>query len=250
MRRSNLFLVLPLATFHAATSLSSSKPKSAVKTPPEMNRRDLFGIGLVSTALLFGGDSAEAFPNKISTKYDDRPKRRGPQPKDLGVGPRKDMIGDEYVGLKNCGPAPNCFCSTDDPEDEPDHYIPAWIWPESLDQEKAFQQLEQVIQAYQPGQDNVDGGGFQIVTSKNGYIYTQFEALKNGYIDDLELAVVNGKGPRAVQVRSSSRVGYLDYGVNGKRVNYIAKSLREKGWNAPGVDYDTHRNYAIQNEVI
>jgi uncharacterized protein (DUF1499 family) len=164
------------------------------------------------------------------------------------------MIGEEYVGLKNCKGAPNCFCSTDDPEDDPDHYIPAWIWPKELDKVHAFQQLEEVIKAYEPGQDNVDGGGFQIVKSdtKSWYIYTQFEALKNGYIDDFEVAYIDGAqgGERAVQVRSSSRVGYLDYGVNGKRINFIARRLRAKGWDAPGVDYGKHQNYAIQNELV
>ena len=156
--------------------------------------------------------------------------------------------------MKNCGPAPNCFCSTDDPDDDPDHNIPAWIWPKELDKVQAFQQLGDVIRAYEPGQNNVDGGGFQIVKSDptSGYIYVQFEALKNGYIDDFEVAYIAGAtgGERAVQVRSSSRVGYLDFGVNGKRVNFIAKRLREKGWDALGVDYDTHRNYAIQNELV
>lgn len=164
------------------------------------------------------------------------------------------MIGDEYTGLKHCGGAPNCFCSTEDPDDDPDHYIPAWVWPKDLDSSQAFQQLEDVIKSYEPGQDGIDGGGFQIVKSdtKTGYLYAQFEALKNGYIDDFEVAKINGArgGDRAVQVRSSSRVGYLDYGVNGKRVNYIAKQLRQKGWEAVGVDYDAHRDYAIQNEVV
>lgn len=163
------------------------------------------------------------------------------------------MIGEEYAGLKNCGSAPNCFCSTDDPEDDPDHYIPAWIWPKDLDKAQAFVQLEDTIKAYEPGQGGVDGGGFQIVHSdtKKGYIYTQFEALKNGYIDDFEVAFIQGAtgGEHAVQVRSSSRVGYLDFGVNAKRINYIAKQLRGQGWDAVGVDYDSHRNYAIQNEV-
>ena len=152
------------------------------------------------------------------------------------------------MGLKNCGPAPNCFCSTDNPDDEPEHVIPAWSWPKGYDQEKAFAELEQVISAYKPGQGNIDGGGFEIqkVDAKSGYIYVQFEALKNGYIDDLELAVVPGK--EGVQVRSSSRVGYLDFGVNAKRLNYLAKALREKGWNAEGVDLKTaHVDYATQN---
>ena len=75
------------------------------------------------------------------------------------------------------------------------------------------------------------------------------EALKNGYIDDVEFALIEGFGKKSVQVRSSSRVGYLDFGVNAKRLNYIAKDLRAQGWDAPGVDFKTHQNYAIQNEV-
>ena len=115
----------------------------------------------------------------------------------------------------------------------------------------AFKELEAVVNEYSPGQGGIDGGGFAIQKSDpaKGYLYAQFEALKNGYVDDLEFAVVSGMGDRAVQLRSSSRVGYLDYGVNAKRVNYIAKALKAKGWNAPGVDFKTHPDYASQNNV-
>ena len=207
--------------------------------------------------------AAYAFDNKISNKYDDRPKQRGGKPKDLGVKTRKDMVGEEYVGLKNCGGAPNCFCSTDNIEDDPDHNIPAWIWPTELGgsntedgKEKAFGQLADVVAAYEPGQNNVDGGGFKIIENdaKKGYMYIQFESLKNGYIDDVEFAFVatgtDEDRPAAVQVRSSSRLGYLDYGVNAKRLNYIADKLRQKGWDAKGVDYDKHSNYAILNGLV
>jgi len=199
---------------------------------------------------------AIAFPNKISDRYDDRPKRKGPQPKDLGLSKRKDMVGEEYIGLKNCGAAPNCFCSTDSEEDDPSHSIKPWTWPASFGDDnvnEAFEQLCGVIRTYKPGQSNIDGGGFQIVncdTSK-GYIYVQFESLKNGFIDDFELAYLGDNGGiRQVQVRSSSRIGYLDYGVNAKRINYIAEALRESGWDAPGVDLKgQHRSYADENGI-
>ena len=178
--------------------------------------------------------------------------------------------------------APNCFCSTDNIEDSPDTNIPPFKWPADKfsSQEDAFQQLYEVVQAYQPGQNNIDGGGFDIVKfdPKVGYIYVQFESLKNGYIDDLELAVVgDAKDNNAVQVRSSSRLGYvsltlllyyvssfclcisyviafylhykLDFGVNAKRINYLAKDLRAKGWDAPGVEFATHKGYAEENGV-
>lgn len=211
-----------------------------------------------SSAVVFGWispqDAANAFPNKISTKYDDRPKRKGPQPKDLGLATRTTLEGDEYTGLKQCGAAPNCFSSTVSVEEDPERSIPAWTWPKALgdDKAKAFQELKEVIEAYTPGQNGVDGGGFEIQTfdATKGYLYVQFQALKNGYIDDVEFAVVNDQLlDRAVQVRSSSRVGYLDFGVNAKRLNFIANALRAKGWDAQGVNFDTHRGYALENNI-
>lgn len=245
---------LVVATSNALVEPNPTKKADFSSSP---SRREVMSILGISALTILNSDSAFAFDNKISTKYDDRPKRRGPKPTDLGVGPRKDIVGEEYIGLKHCNAngAPNCFCSTEDTEDDPDHSIPAWIWPKEFgnDKTKAFQQLVDVVNAYEPGQGNIDGGGFKIITStpEKGYIYVQFESLKNGYIDDVEFAFIEGRGERAVQVRSSSRIGYLDFGVNGKRLNFLAKNLRAKGWDAQGVDFDspTYQNYVIQNEV-
>lgn len=216
------------------------------------NRRTLLTSALttvVSAATVFGlPDESKAFDNKISAKYDDRPKRRGPQPQDLGVSKRKDMDGEMYQGLKQCGAAPNCFSSTD--RDDPDHLIPAWKWPSGVTKKEAFEQLATTVKAYVPGQKDIDGGGFKVMTvdTDKGYIYVQFEALKNGYIDDFELVCIDGiDGGDSVQVRSSSRVGYLDFGVNAKRINFIAKALRAQGWNAEGVDPATHEFYVMEN---
>ena len=175
------------------------------------------------------------------------------QPRGLGVATRVDMTSQEYEGLKPCGAAPNCFCSTDNIEDSPDTNIPSFKPPkQSTSREDVFQELYDVVKAYEPGQNGVDGGGFDIVTydPKNGYMYVQFESLKNGFIDDVEFAILgddNKENNIEVQVRSASRLGYLDYGVNAKRVNYIAKKLRERGWDAKGVEFDTHRGYADEN---
>jgi hypothetical protein len=56
---------------------------------------------LIATSIL-SSENANSFPNKISDKYDSRPKQRGAV-KGLGVGTRKDMVGEEYLGLKPCG---------------------------------------------------------------------------------------------------------------------------------------------------
>jgi len=241
-----------MAFSSSSVSRARRSPTSRFSTKTDhdgSSRRELLAHGLLSLAFLGTTQPSNAFSNKISDAYDDRPKRRGPQPKDLGVGVRRDMVGEEYTGLKSCGPAPNCFCSTDDVEDDPEHNIPAWTWPKNLDKAQAFQEIENTVKAYKPGQGNIDGGGFQIVKSEPGYLYAQFESLKNGYIDDVEFAFIEGKGDNAVQVRSSSRIGYLDFGVNAKRLNYIAKALSSNGWTAPGVNFSTHQDYAIQNNV-
>ena len=183
--------------------------------PTNISRRDMISSSstLLGLGLLLGSPrDSYAFANKVSNKYDDRPKRRGPQPKDLGLSMRKNMDGDTYLGLKQCGAAPNCFCSTD--LDDPDHLIPAWTWPDGISKNEAFTQLEDAIRNYEPGQKGIDGGGFNVVTIdvEKGYIYTQFESLKNGYIDDVEFALIDKYGDNKVQVRSSSRIGYLDFG--------------------------------------
>lgn len=232
MRARSAFVLL--ASLSTGSAWSSSK----------VGRRLFFES---VAAVVASPAAALAFENKVSSKYDDRPKRRGPQPKDLAVGSRMTFEGDEYQGLKICGAAPNCFCST--MKDDPDHVIPAFVYPSQLDATQAMSDLEQTLKAYPPGQNGVDGGGFQIVTVKPDYIYVQYEALKNGYIDDVEFSIIPGYGDREIQVRSSSRIGYLDFGVNAKRLNWIAKSLREKGWNAVGVDFSVHSGYALENQI-
>ena len=241
----------------SSTSLSNAKNDDVdiIETSLLTRRESLVKsclAGAMTAGILIPSDAANAFANKISDKYDDRPKQRGSKPKNLGIGKRKDMAGGEYIGLKECGAAPNCFCSTDSVEDSPDTNIPPFKWDTSKlsSRQVAFEQLHEVVKSYQPGQSNIDGGGFNIVTfdPEAGYIYVQFESLKNGYVDDLEFAMIN-KDDNVVQVRSASRLGYLDFGVNAKRINYLANALREKGWDAPGVLLETHQGYAEENRV-
>lgn len=52
------------------------------------------------------------------------------------------------------------------------------------------------------------------------------------FVDDFELSVEEA----SVCVRSSSRVGDSDLGVNAKRLNFIADALRTKGWAAPSIE--------------
>jgi uncharacterized protein (DUF1499 family) len=55
--------------------------------------------------------------------------------------------------------------------------------------------------------------------------------LSSRFVDDLEIAV----GAESVAVRSASRIGDSDFGVNAKRINYLAAALRANGWDAPAI---------------
>ena len=55
----------------------------------------------------------------------------------------------------------------------------------------------------------------------------------------VEFAVRDGE----VQVRSSSRLGFLDLGVNAKRLNWISAALRAKGWTAPAITRVDYPDY-------
>jgi uncharacterized protein (DUF1499 family) len=239
-----------------------------------VSRRKLFtGISTATTAalqlspllLLFSSSPppVHAFTNAIpeAKKYGDRPKRKGTAPKDLGVLPRTTEGIDTSITsprLRTCDGNPNCFSTTGDLllEDRQmygvDFLIPEWIPPTNKDDESSrklnsIDTIASVMQTYEPGQGGIDGGGFTVIKRTDSYLYYQFEALKKGYIDDVEFALIDSKNTAGgIQVRSASRVGVTDFGVNAIRLNYIAKQLQTKyGWSIPEITSDTHRDYWI-----
>ena len=73
-----------------------------------------------------------------------------------------------------------------------------------------------------------DGAAQVIVRDQgDGYLYAQFTTRWMTFVDDLELWVdpVNN----VVQVRSASRVGRKDFGVNRDRVERLGAGLAKAG---------------------
>ena len=70
-----------------------------------------------------------------------------------------------------------------------------------------------------------DMGGV-IQEQDGGYIAATFSSPVFGFVDDLEVRV--DPGERLVHIRSASRVGYGDAGVNRKRVERFRKLYAEK----------------------
>ena len=67
----------------------------------------------------------------------------------------------------------------------------------------------------------------EIVSDENGYLYAVFTTRLMHYRDDVEFGLDAEAG--AIRVRSASRVGYGDMGVNRERIESIRAALAERG---------------------
>ena len=63
--------------------------------------------------------------------------------------------------------------------------------------------------------------GGAVTTQEEEYIAAEFTSASFGFVDDVEFRLAE----EAVHVRSASRVGYSDRGVNADRVAELRKSL-------------------------
>jgi hypothetical protein len=236
-----------------SNSTALSLPKDSVDTRSAVSRRSIIGSGVASCLVAVGAAPASAFDNAIAdyAKYVDKPKRRGTPPKDLGVLPRTIEGEDDRItqkGLRTCDGNPNCFSTTGDfrLEDRQQYGVDFLIAPwKSPSTEKApLKTLSTLIKTeYEPGQGGIDGGGFSVVKETDSYLYYQFESLKKGYIDDLEFATSGTGDTTSILVRSASRSGFTDFGVNAVRLNYIASKLRTRGWIIDEITEESHRDY-------
>lgn len=64
----------------------------------------------------------------------------------------------------------------------------------------------------------------QVITETGDYLYAEFTSALMGFVDDVEF-YVDPATPGELQVRSASRLGQSDLGVNRKRVEEIRAKL-------------------------
>lgn len=79
------------------------------------------------------------------------------------------------------------------------------------------------VSAWERLSDVIAGAGGVITETREDYIAAEFSSKLMGFVDDVEFR----KGDDAVHVRSASRVGYSDRGVNRKRVEALRAALTE-----------------------
>jgi hypothetical protein len=122
-----------------------------------------------------------------------------------------------------------------------------WTPPAGSSKAANIASLRKVLEAYpQEGQGKADLGGWSLVEdnfSKGGASFEyksglgNFAKVFNGakpFTDDLKLEISDSG---VVEVRSSSRKGDSDMGVNQKRLAYLGNGLQAAGWTVPAPTY-------------
>ncbi len=113
--------------------------------------------------------------------------------------------------LRPCPDRPNCVSS------ETEKNASAWVAPLTFqeDPEKAWDHLQAVIR----------GMGGAIEQETPDYLWATFTSRIFHFVDDVEFRMEAQQG--VIQVRSGSRLGYSDQGVNRKRVEALRKRFEK-----------------------
>ena len=107
--------------------------------------------------------------------------------------------------LAPCPSSPNCVSSQ---SSDPDHQIAPFPINESPT--AAIQRLQEILQQ----QDNAE-----IISAEPNYLYGEFTSRIMGFVDDVEFWA--DPDNNVIQVRSASRLGESDLGVNRQRIETI-----------------------------
>jgi uncharacterized protein (DUF1499 family) len=122
-------------------------------------------------------------------------------------GSRPVNLGVHNGHLSPCPASPNCVVSQGQPDAQ--HAIAPLVY--IGDTAKAMADLRQIVAA-QPGSE--------IVEQTETYLYAEFTSSLMGFVDDVEF-YLNPEEPGTIHVRSASRLGESDLGVNRKRIEAI-----------------------------
>ena len=109
--------------------------------------------------------------------------------------------------LQQCPPKQNCVCS--EYPDDSSHYVE----PVKLTGDLKIDRFKNLI---------VDMGGV-VQLEQDNYLAATFSSALFGFVDDLEVRIDEQSG--VIHLRSASRVGSSDLGVNRKRIEMLKDKL-------------------------
>jgi uncharacterized protein (DUF1499 family) len=130
----------------------------------------------------------------------------GKRPQNLGYGTGR---------LAPCKSSPNCVSSYADPKDE-EHYIA----PIALKGNASGDPMAAVRKAVESMPRTT------VVQVEPDYLYAEFRSKLMGFVDDVEFLADRAKG--VVHVRSASRLGRKDFGVNRERIEQLRSMLEKR----------------------
>ncbi len=117
-------------------------------------------------------------------------------------------MGVQNGKLAPCPTTPNCISSQ---ATDPTHQVPALQLPASSE---SLVKIKAAIAALPNA---------KIIAETNDYVYAEFTSALMGFVDDVEFYVDEPAG--VIQVRSASRLGESDLGVNRQRLEMIQSLL-------------------------
>lgn len=124
---------------------------------------------------------------------------------------RPANVGIGSNGFAACPKTPNCVSSF---STDPVHQIEPLRYTSSPEQ--AFTNLKQTIAALPRT---------KVISETDTYLYTEFTSRFMGFVDDVEFSLDKPAG--IIQVRSASRLGESDLGVNRRRIELIRTKLKD-----------------------
>lgn len=127
------------------------------------------------------------------------------------AGNKPSNIGVTSGQLAPCPDTPNCVNSQ---SENPLHRIKPIAY--SSTPEQAMADLKTLI-------ENLEQG--KIITNTKNYLYIEFTSSFWGFVDDVEFLI--DTNTQVIQVRSASRLGKSDLGVNRKRVEMIRTKFEQ-----------------------
>jgi uncharacterized protein (DUF1499 family) len=122
---------------------------------------------------------------------------------------RPDNLGVRDGRLARCPSSPNCVCSLDA---DAEHVVEPLRFTDGPDE--AWQRLRDALGRLPRT---------RIVTEEDGYLHAECTSLLFRFVDDLEFQLDRDVG--VIHVRSASRVGRSDLGVNRARVETIRQAF-------------------------
>ena len=127
------------------------------------------------------------------------------------AGKRPDNLGVNGGKLASCPKSPNCVSSQTEPADTI-HYIEPLTC--TFTPQEALAKLKTIIQSLPRT---------TIINETDNYLYAEFKSALMGYVDDVEFYIE--PDTQKIQVRSASRLGQSDLGVNRKRIEIIREKF-------------------------